>query len=55
MAPGAGGYLECMNREPHEDEPDDLDALAAEAGQSLVLVAMTALIVVLAMVLGFAI
>ena len=40
-----------MKRE--RDERDDLDALAAEAGQSAVLVGMTALILVMALVLGF--
>jgi hypothetical protein len=34
-------------------ERDELDALAAEAGQSAVLVGMTALILAMALVLGF--
>ena len=38
-----------------EPERDELDSLAAEAGQSVVLVGMTALFLVLAMVLGFAV
>jgi hypothetical protein len=38
-----------------ERERDELDSLAAEAGQSLLLVGMTALILVLAVVLGFAV
>jgi hypothetical protein len=36
-------------------ERDELDPLAAEAGQSVVLVGMTALVLVAALVLGFAI
>jgi hypothetical protein len=36
-------------------ERDELDQLAAEAGQSAVLVGMTALILVMALVLGFAV
>jgi hypothetical protein len=36
-------------------ERDELDPLAAEAGQSVVLVGMTALVLVVAMVLGLAI
>jgi hypothetical protein len=35
-------------------ERDELDSLAAEAGQSAFLVGMTALILVIALVLGFA-
>jgi hypothetical protein len=35
-------------------ERDELDSLAAEAGQSVFLVGMTALILVIALVLGFA-
>ena len=35
-------------------ERDELDLLAAEAGQSALLVGMTALILVIALVLGFA-
>ena len=38
-----------------KNERDELDSLAAEAGQSAVLVGMTALILVIAMVLGFAV
>jgi hypothetical protein len=34
-------------------ERDDLDSLAAEAGGSIVLVGMTALVFFMAMVLGF--
>jgi hypothetical protein len=36
-------------------ERDELDQLAAEAGQSVVLVGMTVLILVMALVLGFAV
>ena len=36
-------------------ERDELDSLAAEAGQSVVLVGMTALLLVVALVLGFAV
>jgi hypothetical protein len=36
-------------------ERDELDSLAAEAGQSALLVGMTALILVTALVLGFAV
>jgi hypothetical protein len=36
-------------------ERDELDSLAAEAGQSAILVGMTALILVMALVLGFAV
>ena len=36
-------------------ERDELDSLAAEAGQSALLVGMTALILVVALVLGFAV
>jgi hypothetical protein len=36
-------------------ERDELDSLAAEAGQSAFLVGMTALMLVLALVLGFAV
>jgi hypothetical protein len=36
-------------------ERDVLDSLAAEAGQSILLVGMTALILVMTVVLGFAI
>lgn len=36
-------------------ERDELDSLAAEAGQSFVLVGMTTLILVLALLLGFAV
>jgi hypothetical protein len=36
-------------------ERDELDSLAAEAGQSVVLVGMTALVLVIALVLGFAV
>jgi hypothetical protein len=36
-------------------ERDELDLLAAEAGQSALLVGMTALVLVMALVLGFAI
>ena len=39
-----------MNR-----ERDVLDSLAAEAGQSVLLVGMTALMLVIAVVLGFAV
>ncbi|HEX5937866.1 MAG TPA: hypothetical protein VFZ75_09310 [Actinomycetota bacterium] len=39
-----------MNRE----RDDELDRLAAEAGESVMLVGMTALLLVLAVVLGFA-
>ena len=46
------GYRVGMDRERDEDE---LDSLAAEAGQSAVLVGMTALILVMALVLGFAV
>jgi hypothetical protein len=35
-------------------ERDELDSLAAEAGQSALLVAMTALLFVTAVILGFA-
>jgi hypothetical protein len=38
-----------------ERERDELDSLAAEAGQSILLVGMTSLILVLAVVLGFAV
>jgi hypothetical protein len=38
-----------------EQERDELDSLAAEAGQSAVLVGLTALILVVALVLGFAV
>jgi hypothetical protein len=45
-----------MKREREiERERDELDSLAAEAGQSAFLVGMTALILVMALVLGFAI
>jgi hypothetical protein len=44
------GYRACMKR-----ERDELDSLAAEAGQSVVLVGMTALVLVIALVLGFAV
>ena len=40
-----------MNREQDEE----LDSLAAEAGQSAVLVGLTALILVMALVLGYAV
>jgi hypothetical protein len=36
-------------------ERDELDLLAAEAGQSALLVGMTALMLVVALVLGFAV
>ena len=36
-------------------ERDELDLLAAEAGQSALLVGMTALMLVMALVLGFAV
>jgi phosphoribosylcarboxyaminoimidazole (NCAIR) mutase len=36
-----------------ERERDELDLLAAEAGQSALLVGMTALMLVIALVLGF--
>jgi hypothetical protein len=36
-------------------ERDELDSLAAEAGQSAFLVGMTALMLVMALVLGFAV
>jgi hypothetical protein len=45
-----GYWLGMMNR-----ERDELDSLAAEAGQSAVLVGMTALILVVALVLGVAV
>jgi hypothetical protein len=38
-----------------DSERDELDSLAAEAGQSAGLLGMTALILVMAMVLGFAV
>jgi hypothetical protein len=38
-----------------EQERDELDSLAAEAGQSAVLVGLTALILVVALVLGVAV
>jgi hypothetical protein len=41
-------------RETH-GERDELDSLAAEAGASVVLVGMTALILVVALVLGLAV
>jgi hypothetical protein len=44
------GYQACM-----EHERDELDSLAAEAGQSVVLVGLTAVILVLALVLGLAV
>jgi hypothetical protein len=48
------GYQICMKREREiERERDELDALAAEAGHSAGLVGMTALILVMALVLGF--
>jgi hypothetical protein len=44
-----------MKREREmERERDVLDSLAAEAGQSVLLVGMTALVLVMALVLGFA-
>jgi hypothetical protein len=36
-------------------ERDELDSLAAEAGQSVILVGMTVLILVVALILGFAV
>ena len=36
-------------------EPDELDRLAAEAGQSVVLVGLTALLLLMALVVGFAV
>jgi hypothetical protein len=48
------GY--AMNREREmKRERDELDSLAAEAGMSAFLVGMTALMLVVALVLGFAI
>jgi hypothetical protein len=45
-----------MKREREtERERDELDPLAAEAGQSALLVGMTALLLVVALVLGFAV
>jgi hypothetical protein len=45
-----------MNREREmKRERDELDSLAAEAGMSAFLVGMTALMLVVALVLGFAI
>jgi hypothetical protein len=41
-----------VERQPERDE---LDPLAAEAGQSVLLVGMTALVLVLALVVGFAV
>jgi len=38
-----------------EQERDELDSLAAEAGQSAVLIGLTAVILVLALVLGLAV
>jgi hypothetical protein len=45
-----------MKREREmKHERDELDSLAAEAGQSALLVGMTALMLVMALVLGFAV
>lgn len=45
-----------MKREPEMTrEQDELDSLAAGAGQSALLVGMKALILVMALVLGFAV
>jgi hypothetical protein len=45
-----------MNREREmKRERDELDSLAAEAGLSAVLVGMAALMLVMALVLGFAV
>jgi hypothetical protein len=38
-----------------ERQRDELDLLAAEVGQSILLVGMTALMLVMALVLGFAV
>lgn len=42
-------------REMSRERDDELDSLAAEAGASVALVGMTALILVVALVLGFAV
>jgi hypothetical protein len=45
-----------MNREREmKRERDELDSLAAEAGLSAILVGMTALMLVMALVVGFAV
>jgi hypothetical protein len=45
-----------MKRErPLERERDVLDSLAAEAGQSVLLLGMTVLMLVMALILGFAV
>jgi hypothetical protein len=50
------GYQISMKREREmRRERDELDLLAAEAGQSALLVGMTALMLVVALVLGFAV
>ena len=51
------GYQVGMkrDREMSRERDDELDSLAAEAGASAVLVGMTALILVLALVLGLAV
>jgi hypothetical protein len=48
------GYAMKREREMKR-ERDELDSLAAEAGQSAFLVGMTALMLVMALVLGFAV
>ena len=48
------GYAMKREREVKR-ERDELDLLAAEAGQSALLVGMTALMLVIALVLGFAV
>ena len=51
-----GGICHVMKREREmKRERDELDSLAAEAGHSADLVGMTALILVMALVLGFVI
>jgi hypothetical protein len=51
-----GGYQVGMKREREIDrERDELDSLAAEAGASAVLVGTTALILVVALILGLAV
>ena len=45
----------CMREREVKRERDVLDSLAAEAGQSALLDGMTALMLVVALVLGFAV